>query len=69
MYVRAGDAHDMLNARAVQVTNRIKLKLSGREYDPEGPGLTVNEQVEHLIKEATSHVNLCQAYIGWCPFW
>jgi len=26
-------------------------------------------QVQHLILQATSHENLCQSYIGWCPFW
>eukprot|EP00210_Caulerpa_lentillifera_P007080 g6773.t1 len=64
-----GDAHDLLNERAIEVTNRIKLKLGGRELNPNGHGLPVPDQVDHLIKEATSHVNLCQAYIGWCPFW
>lgn len=59
----------MLNERAIEVTNRIKLKLGGRELNPNGHGLLVPEQVDHLIREATSHVNLCQAYIGWCPFW
>ena len=31
--------------------------------------LEVCEQVERLITQATSHENLCQCYIGWCPFW
>ena len=31
--------------------------------------LDVQSQVERLIREATEHRNLCQAYIGWCPFW
>ena len=31
--------------------------------------LDVPAQVQRLIEEATSHINLCQAYIGWCPFW
>ena len=31
--------------------------------------LDVRTQVERLIVEATSHVNLCQCYVGWCPFW
>ena len=43
----------------------------GREGDSAGggTGLDVQTQVERLITEATSHVNLCQSYIGWCPFW
>jgi hypothetical protein len=31
--------------------------------------LTVAAQVARLIAEATSHSNLAQSYIGWCPFW
>ena len=31
--------------------------------------LDVRSQVERLIVEATSHVNLCQCYVGWCAFW
>ena len=29
----------------------------------------VDAQVQRLIVAATSHENLCQSYIGWCPFW
>ncbi|KAF6257914.1 hypothetical protein COO60DRAFT_1271051, partial [Scenedesmus sp. NREL 46B-D3] len=25
-------------------------------------------QVQRLIAQAISHENLCQSYIGWCPF-
>jgi tetratricopeptide (TPR) repeat protein len=31
--------------------------------------LDVPAQVHRLICAATSHENLCQSYIGWCPFW
>ena len=31
--------------------------------------LDVEAQVDRLIREATSHINLCQSYIGWCGFW
>ena len=30
---------------------------------------SVDAQVQRLIVDATSHENLCQSYIGWCPFW
>eukprot|EP00271_Cylindrocystis_brebissonii_P001741 TRINITY_DN12017_c1_g1_i1.p1 TRINITY_DN12017_c1_g1~~TRINITY_DN12017_c1_g1_i1.p1 ORF type:complete len:182 (+),score=41.26 TRINITY_DN12017_c1_g1_i1:60-548(+) len=33
------------------------------------PGLSVKTQVQRLVAQATSHENLCQSYIGWCPFW
>lgn len=29
----------------------------------------IEAQVQRLIIGATSHENLCQSYIGWCPFW
>ncbi|KAI9108059.1 hypothetical protein K1719_020932 [Acacia pycnantha] len=32
-------------------------------------GLSVKLQVQKLIDQATSHENLCQNYVGWCPFW
>ncbi|XP_078434846.1 target of rapamycin [Wolffia australiana] len=32
-------------------------------------GLSVKVQVRKLISQATSHENLCQNYVGWCPFW
>ncbi|XP_020699146.1 serine/threonine-protein kinase TOR isoform X1 [Dendrobium catenatum] len=32
-------------------------------------GLSVKLQVQKLITQAMSHENLCQNYVGWCPFW
>ncbi|XP_050232506.1 serine/threonine-protein kinase TOR isoform X2 [Mercurialis annua] len=32
-------------------------------------GLSVKLQVQKLINQASSHENLCQNYVGWCPFW
>ncbi|XP_058007343.1 serine/threonine-protein kinase TOR isoform X4 [Hevea brasiliensis] len=32
-------------------------------------GLSVKLQVQKLIIQATSQENLCQNYVGWCPFW
>ena len=31
--------------------------------------INIDRQVQLLIEQATSHENLCQCYIGWCPFW
>lgn len=31
--------------------------------------LSVPRQVDRLIEEATKIQNLCQSYVGWCPFW
>ncbi|KHN35206.1 Serine/threonine-protein kinase TOR [Glycine soja] len=31
--------------------------------------LSVKLQVQKLIIQASSYENLCQNYVGWCPFW
>ncbi|XP_077105803.1 serine/threonine-protein kinase mTOR isoform X2 [Ranitomeya variabilis] len=59
---------EALNKKAIQIINRVRDKLTGRDFSHEDT-LDVNTQVELLIKQATSHENLCQCYIGWCPFW
>ena len=52
-----------LNERAVRVIRRVVNKLTGREF---GEELSVAQQVQCLIEQATSHQHLCTAYIGWC---
>ncbi|KAL1192594.1 Serine/threonine-protein kinase TOR [Cardamine amara subsp. amara] len=42
--------------------------LGGDSHEVEH-GLSVKVQVQKLINQATSHENLCQNYVGWCPFW
>ncbi len=46
---------------------------SGKDFgDVEGSiggQLGIDQQVSRLIEQATSEENLCQCYIGWCPFW
>jgi FKBP12-rapamycin complex-associated protein len=67
--------HEELNAKALTVIRRVEDKLSGTDFDygkEKGVAklaLDVPAQVQRLIAEATSHLNLCQSYIGWCPFW
>ena len=64
-----------LNARALEVINRIQAKLTGRDFlkgpqeAEEGADLSVEQQVSRLVKEATSVENLCQLFTGWCPLW
>lgn len=58
---------DASNEKALAVINRINDKLTGKDFIHES--LNVPDQVQKLINMATSHVNLCQLYIGWCPFW
>eukprot|EP00298_Acanthocystis_sp_HF-20_P015221 c21063_g2_i2.p1 GENE.c21063_g2_i2~~c21063_g2_i2.p1 ORF type:complete len:1228 (+),score=606.75 c21063_g2_i2:74-3685(+) len=62
-----GDAKEMLNRKALEVTNRVEAKLRGTDFG--GPVLKVENQVDKLIEQATNHENLSQLYLGWCPFW
>lgn len=42
------------------VTQRVQAKLTGRDFANEE--LNIDEQVDKLIKQATSRENLCQCY-------
>ena len=57
-----------LNKIAQLVLNRINQKLTGLDFNNDSP-LTVKEQIDRLINQATSDENLSQSYLGWCPFW
>lgn len=57
-----------LNKKAISIVENVRAKLTGRDFSQEEP-VDVAKQVDLLIKQATSHENLCQCYIGWCPFW
>lgn len=59
---------EVQNARALQVLARVKEKLTGRDFKKEQE-LSIEEQVDRLLEEATNLENLCQHYIGWCSFW
>ncbi|KAI3820134.1 hypothetical protein L1987_13992 [Smallanthus sonchifolius] len=50
----------------VPAENTSLISGDTREVDH---GLSVKLQVQKLILQATSHENLCQNYVGWCPFW
>jgi len=56
-----------MNERTVTVIRRVEKKLTGLDFGPNV--LVVREQVNKLIQQATSIDNLCQCYLGWCPFW
>ena len=72
---------EQVSEKALAVVARVESKLKGTDFVDElvaagggvGVGgevvLDVERQVQRLIVEATSHINLCQAYIGWCAFW
>ena len=57
--------------RALEVIHRIQAKLTGKDFanTEDSDELTVEQQVERLIIEATSDENLCQLFAGWCPMW
>lgn len=60
--------NEIRNARSVLVLRRITNKLIGNDIINDAQ-LDVPEQIDMLIQQATSIENLCQHYIGWCPFW
>ena len=43
-------------------------RAAGEDVENAAPD-GIDAQVQRLIVAATSHENLCQSYIGWCPFW
>lgn len=59
---------EAMNSKALVVVNRVRDKLTGKDFDP-NVTFDVPNQIDLLIKQATSNENLCQCYIGWCPFW
>jgi len=54
------------NAYAVSVLKRVKQKIEGRESGTFK--MTVADQVDLTIKEATSVDKLCHMYEGWTPY-
>jgi len=58
---------ELLSSTARSVISRVYAKLNGTDF--RRGALDVEAQVERLLQEATSHENLCQCYVGWCPFW
>ena len=62
------EATEVQNARAIEVLDRVQQKLTGRDFKA-NEELTVVDQVNKLIVEATNLENLCQHFIGWCSFW
>ena len=55
---------EVKNEKGLAVIDRVRKKLTGRDYKTPLP-LSVKEQVERLVDDATKTENLCVAYIGW----
>jgi len=58
-----------VHARAISVLRRVESKLVGTDFDRQPAPLDVETQVNRLVMEARSNMNLCQLYVGWCAFW
>lgn len=59
---------EQVSQTAKKALKRVYSKLVGTDF-PRTPALDIESQVSRLIEDAASHENLCQAYVGWCPFW
>ncbi|XP_055916701.1 serine/threonine-protein kinase Tor [Eupeodes corollae] len=59
---------EVTNSKARLIVGRVKRKLTGTDFQTKN-AVTVQQQVDLLIQQATNNENLCQCYIGWCPFW
>lgn len=56
------------NKKARTIVDRVKQKLTGNDFNSQ-EAVSVQRQIDLLIQQATNNENLCQCYIGWCPFW
>ncbi|KAL7026943.1 hypothetical protein ACKWTF_005245 [Chironomus riparius] len=59
---------EVTNKKARTIIDRVKQKLTGSDFNTQEQ-VDVQRQVDLLIEQATNNENLCQNYIGWCPFW
>ncbi|XAR59500.1 Non-specific serine/threonine protein kinase [Bertholletia excelsa] len=55
------------NAYAMSVLKRVEMKLEGRDIS-DNRVISIAEQVDYLLKQATSVDNLCNMYEGWTPW-
>lgn len=55
------------NAYALSVLRRIEMKIDGEDI-ANNREISIEEQVDHLLKQAMSVDNLCNMYEGWTPW-
>ncbi|CAG8548131.1 1491_t:CDS:2 [Ambispora leptoticha] len=55
------------NTYAINILRRVKSKLEGKDFD-HVTKMSVEEQVDKIIKQATDIDNLCVMYEGWTPW-
>ena len=69
----AEDEEGDQSPEARTVIRRVQSKLRGTDFfdedEEDAEVLDVPAQVQRLLLAATSRINLCQSYMGWCPFW
>ena len=52
------------------ILERVVAKLSGKDpIEPEETQISVDTQVDRLIKVATDKSEYIRHFVGWCPFW
>ena len=51
------------------ITSKIKGQEQKHYKMLKNVQLKIYDQIQRLIRQATSHENLSQSYLGWCPFW
>ncbi|KAH0788745.1 PIKK family atypical protein kinase [Histomonas meleagridis] len=54
---------------SVEMTRRVKAKLTGTDFGTKDKPFSVEEQADKLISMATDTYLLSKMYSGWCPFW
>ena len=59
---------EKLNDQAIKIINRIRDKLAGDDYGT-AVSLSIEAQVNQLVKDATKTENLAQMYSGWHSSW
>ncbi|KAM6559139.1 hypothetical protein CsatA_028378 [Cannabis sativa] len=55
------------NPYAMSVLRRVEMKLDGQDIS-DNRDISISEQVDYLLKQATSIDNLCNMYEGWTPW-
>ena len=59
---------EKLNNEALKIIQRVQDKLTGNDYGGK-TSLTIENQVDRLVKDACKTENLAQMYSGWHSSW
>lgn len=61
------ETEQLIRRKAIKAMQKVQAKLGGKDFGP--VRLTIDQQIQRLIEQATSNDNLAQMYLGFCPFW